>query len=93
MQRHRKHVETVRGTPAAAKAETALKHAEAVQKQRRELFELVRTKVFGAQQATQAAVARLRQRRASDDAIRAFEERAARSATAEQVATLEREVV
>lgn len=73
--------------------EQQVARAERVQRQRRDLFDIIRNDVFGADKGVRAAVARLRERRASGDAVRAFEERAARVSTPDQISALEQEAI
>lgn len=65
---------------------------EKAEKQRSEQFRVMRNDVFGTDKALTAAVGRLRAQHTTPEAIRAFEQRAARASTPAQVAALEREV-
>jgi hypothetical protein len=83
-----------RGLALTAKieeTERAIVRAEKVAKQRRSLYDIIRNDVLHGDKNTRAAVERLKQRGASDDAIRAFEDRAARVSTPQQIMQLERE--
>ncbi|HWU87036.1 MAG TPA: hypothetical protein VN253_07165 [Kofleriaceae bacterium] len=70
--------------------ERAIARAEKVVEQRRALYDIIRNDVFHGDKNTHAAVERLKKRGASDDAIRAFEDKAARVSTPQQIGELER---
>jgi hypothetical protein len=70
--------------------EKELIRAEKAVKQRREIYAIIRNDVFHGDKNTHAAIERLKQRGATDDAIKAFEDKAARVSTPQQIAELER---
>jgi hypothetical protein len=78
-------------TTKIAELERALVRAEKVARQRRSLYDIIRNDVLHGDKNTHAAVERLKKGGASNDALRAFEDKAARVSTPQQIAELERE--
>jgi hypothetical protein len=80
-------------TAKIEKTERALVRAEKVVKQRRSLHDIIRNDVLHGDKTTSAAVERLKKRGASAETIRAFEDKAARVSTPQQIVELEREAI
>lgn len=79
-------------TAKLARLEQDAATRENAAQRRGEQFRIMRNDVFGTNQAVTAATARLRAQEVSDTAIRAFEQRAARASTPQQIAALEHQV-
>jgi hypothetical protein len=80
---------------AQTKASTearALGIAQRAQRERQQMFDLMRNDVFGTDREQKAAVERLRHRGVSDDKLRAFQRDAAQVSTPEELKELEMKV-